>query len=197
MTSHSSTGFSSSLVTHLRNGWLSQAREARRPEPADISGFADIEADYRSPGVRLRPRTAQKPWSGRSRPRAGIPDRFASPTPGTTGPNSTSTPLCSSTPAASRCPRSWSRTAQGEARENAGEVSECLAQALCVLMGEQMLTPRGGVISQKQLKVCQWLVPALTAGLEVLNALHGEQQRPRQQLPGLVAKLTRLRGIAA
>jgi hypothetical protein len=50
---------------------------------------------------------------------------------------------------------------------------------------------------QQQLKVCQWLVPALTAGLHVLNALHGEQQRPRQQLPGLFARLTRLLGIAA
>jgi hypothetical protein len=51
--------------------------------------------------------------------------------------------------------------------------------------------------AQQQLKVCQWLVPGLTAGLQVLNAVHGEQQRPRQQLPGLVAKLTRLLGIAA
>ena len=41
---------------------------------------------------------------------------------------------------------------------------------------------------QRQLKVCQWLVPGLTAGIEVLNALHGEQQRPNQQVPGIVAK---------
>ena len=41
---------------------------------------------------------------------------------------------------------------------------------------------------RRQLKVCQWLVPGLTAGIEVLNALHGEQQRPNQQVPGVVGK---------
>src|SRR5215213_8895243 len=49
---------------------------------------------------------------------------------------------------------------------------------------------------QRRLKVCQWLVPGLTAGLHVLNALHGEQQRPQQQLPGILAKPARLLGIA-
>jgi len=49
---------------------------------------------------------------------------------------------------------------------------------------------------QRQLTVCQWLVPGLTAGLHVLNALHGEQQRPQQQLPGILAKPARLLGIA-
>jgi hypothetical protein len=55
---------------------------------------------------------------------------------------------------------------------------------------------------QRQLKVCQWLVPGLTAGIEVLNALHGEQQRPNQQVPGIVGKpaqlgqaLARRRGV--
>jgi hypothetical protein len=50
---------------------------------------------------------------------------------------------------------------------------------------------------QRRLKVCQWLVPGLTAGLHVLNALHGEQQRPQQQLPGIVAKPAQLLGLAA
>jgi hypothetical protein len=50
--------------------------------------------------------------------------------------------------------------------------------------------------AQRQLKVCQWLVPGLTAGLHVLNALHGEQQRPRQQLPGILAKPAQLLGAA-
>jgi hypothetical protein len=50
---------------------------------------------------------------------------------------------------------------------------------------------------QRRLKVCQWLVPGLTAGLHVLNALHGEQQRPQQQLPGILAKPAQLLGIAA
>jgi hypothetical protein len=45
---------------------------------------------------------------------------------------------------------------------------------------------------QRQLKVCQWLVPGLTAGIEVLNALHGEQQRPNQQAPGILAKPAQL-----
>ncbi|MFD5629179.1 hypothetical protein [Streptomyces sp. NPDC127072] len=39
--------------------------------------------------------------------------------------------------------------------------------------------------AQKQLALMQWAVPALTAGLVVLNALHGEQQRPSQQARGL------------
>lgn len=42
--------------------------------------------------------------------------------------------------------------------------------------------------AQRQLKVCQWLVPALTGALEVLNALHGEQQRPNQQATGFVER---------
>jgi hypothetical protein len=50
---------------------------------------------------------------------------------------------------------------------------------------------------QRRLKVCQWLVPGLTAGLHVLNALHGEQQRPQQQLPGILAQPAQLLGIAA
>lgn len=40
--------------------------------------------------------------------------------------------------------------------------------------------------AQKQLTLMQWVVPALTAGLVVLNALHGEQQRPSQQARGAV-----------
>ncbi|GAA2936677.1 hypothetical protein [Streptomyces enissocaesilis] len=31
----------------------------------------------------------------------------------------------------------------------------------------------------------QWVVPALTGGLILLNALHGEQQRPEQQAEGM------------
>lgn len=31
--------------------------------------------------------------------------------------------------------------------------------------------------AQRQLKVCQWVIPALTAGIIVLGAVHGEQQR--------------------
>ena len=46
--------------------------------------------------------------------------------------------------------------------------------------------------AQQQLKVCQWLIPALTGGLEVLTALHGEQQRPNQQATGILAKPAQL-----
>jgi len=46
--------------------------------------------------------------------------------------------------------------------------------------------------AQRQLKVCQWLVPGLTAAVGVLNALHGEQQRPNQQASGLLARPAQL-----
>ena len=46
--------------------------------------------------------------------------------------------------------------------------------------------------AQRQLKVCQWLIPALTGSLEVLSALHGEQQRPNQQVPGILSKPAQL-----
>jgi hypothetical protein len=53
---------------------------------------------------------------------------------------------------------------------------------------------------QKRLAVCQWLIPALTGALTVLTSLHGEQQRPGQQLPGVSTKpgkLLRAAGTAA
>src|SRR5215217_4542497 len=37
-------------------------------------------------------------------------------------------------------------------------------------------TPDDVAKTQRQLTVCQWAVPALTGGIVVLNALHGEQQ---------------------
>ncbi|WP_081238503.1 hypothetical protein [Streptomyces viridosporus] len=39
--------------------------------------------------------------------------------------------------------------------------------------------------AQRQLAYVQWAVPALTGCLVVLNALHGEQQRPVEQLHGM------------
>ncbi|MFC8425515.1 hypothetical protein ACFUN7_32520 [Streptomyces sp. NPDC057236] len=39
--------------------------------------------------------------------------------------------------------------------------------------------------ARRQLACVQWAVPALTGCLVVLNALHGEQQRPSEQLPGM------------
>ncbi|NEA45308.1 hypothetical protein [Streptomyces sp. SID10815] len=39
--------------------------------------------------------------------------------------------------------------------------------------------------ARRQMTWAQWAVPALTGCLVVLNALHGEQQRPAEQLPGM------------
>ncbi|MET9441090.1 hypothetical protein [Streptomyces sp. NPDC006610] len=39
--------------------------------------------------------------------------------------------------------------------------------------------------ARRQLACAQWAVPALTGCLVVLNALHGEQQRPVEQVPGM------------
>jgi hypothetical protein len=39
--------------------------------------------------------------------------------------------------------------------------------------------------AQRQLAFLQWATPALTGGLLVLNALHGEQQRPEEQARGM------------
>jgi hypothetical protein len=49
-------------------------------------------------------------------------------------------------------------------------------------------TPTKIAKAQQQLRVCQWAIPALTGGIGVLNALHGEQQRPRQQLRAILAQ---------
>ncbi|GGQ21602.1 hypothetical protein [Streptomyces roseolilacinus] len=38
--------------------------------------------------------------------------------------------------------------------------------------------------AQRRLTLMQWIVPALTGGLLVLSALHGEQQRPEEQARG-------------
>ena len=58
-------------------------------------------------------------------------------------------------------------------------------------------TPPEAAKAQKQLKVLQWVIPALTGGLTVLTSLHGEQQRPSQQAPGIVQKAAQLVGSAA
>jgi hypothetical protein len=49
-------------------------------------------------------------------------------------------------------------------------------------------TPAAIADAQQQLKIIQWVIPALTGGIAVLNSVHGEQQRPNQQLPGILAK---------
>jgi hypothetical protein len=44
--------------------------------------------------------------------------------------------------------------------------------------------------AQRQLKALQWAIPALTGSMVVLNALHGEMQRPKQVLGGVLGRLT-------
>ncbi|GAA1881330.1 hypothetical protein GCM10009836_73270 [Pseudonocardia ailaonensis] len=50
------------------------------------------------------------------------------------------------------------------------------------------VTPPDVASAQQQLRVCQWLIPALTGAVVVLTAIHGEQQRPAQQLQGILAR---------
>ncbi|CAM5474221.1 hypothetical protein GCM10010329_30660 [Streptomyces spiroverticillatus] len=55
--------------------------------------------------------------------------------------------------------------------------------------------PVGPGQAERQLAWMQWALPALTGGLVVLNALHGEQQRPSQQSGGpLRGAFARMRG---
>jgi hypothetical protein len=42
---------------------------------------------------------------------------------------------------------------------------------------------------QRQLKVLQWVIPALTGAVLVLNARMGEQQRPAQVTKGIMGRL--------
>jgi hypothetical protein len=49
-------------------------------------------------------------------------------------------------------------------------------------------TPPDVAKAQQHLDTCQWLIPALTGGITVVTALQGEQQRPGQQLSGILAK---------
>lgn len=53
-------------------------------------------------------------------------------------------------------------------------------------------TPEEVAKAQQQLKVTQWLIPGLTGAITVLNALHGEQQRPSEQARGIVQKAGRV-----
>ena len=50
-------------------------------------------------------------------------------------------------------------------------------------------TPEDVAKAQRQLKVLQWVIPALTGAVLVINARMGEQQRPAQVSSGLVGRL--------
>jgi hypothetical protein len=76
----------------------------------------------------------------------------------------------------------WSR-ALGTKLEEAGEVP--------VEGGTEpsIDTPEDVAKAQRQLKVLQWVIPALTGAVLVLNARMGEQQRPTQVTGGLLGRL--------
>ena len=50
-------------------------------------------------------------------------------------------------------------------------------------------TPEDVAKAQRQLKVLQWVIPALTGAMLVVNARMGEQQRPAQIAGGLLGRL--------
>jgi hypothetical protein len=50
-------------------------------------------------------------------------------------------------------------------------------------------TPAEVAKTMKQEKLVQWAIPALTGGMLVLNALHGEQQRPTEVIAGTLRRL--------
>ena len=50
-------------------------------------------------------------------------------------------------------------------------------------------TPEDAAKAQRQLKLLQWAIPALTGALLVLNARMGEQQRPTEIARGLVGRV--------
>ena len=57
-------------------------------------------------------------------------------------------------------------------------------------------TPADIAKAQQQLKITQWAIPALTGGIAVLTAVHGEQQRPSQQVPAILSKPAQLLGLS-
>jgi hypothetical protein len=76
----------------------------------------------------------------------------------------------------------WSR-ALGAKLEEAGEVP---VEGGTDPSGD---TPEDVAKAQRQLKVLQWVIPALTGAVLVLNARMGEQQRPAQVTGGLLGRL--------
>ena len=76
----------------------------------------------------------------------------------------------------------WSR-ALGAKLEEAGEVP---VEGGTDPSGD---TPQDVAKAQRQLRVLQWVIPALTGAVLVLNARMGEQQRPAQVSGGLLGRL--------
>jgi hypothetical protein len=55
-------------------------------------------------------------------------------------------------------------------------------------------TPSGVASCQRQLKVLQWAIPALTGAMIVVTAFAGEQQKPGQVLRGILNRGGHMRG---
>jgi hypothetical protein len=49
-------------------------------------------------------------------------------------------------------------------------------------------TPEDVAKAQQQLKALQWVIPALTGGMLAMNALMGEQQRPKEVSKGVLRR---------
>jgi len=84
--------------------------------------------------------------------------------------------------AAALAATAWSR-ALGAKLDQAGEVP---VEGGTDPGGE---TPEDVAKAQRQLKVLQWVIPALTGAILVVNARMGEQQRPAQVSGGLLGRL--------
>jgi hypothetical protein len=76
----------------------------------------------------------------------------------------------------------WSR-ALGAKLDEAGEVPVSGGTEPSVDTPEEVAT------AQRRLKVLQWVIPALTGAVLVVNARMGEQQRPAQLTSGLLGRL--------
>ncbi|MFC6020908.1 hypothetical protein ACFP2T_32650 [Plantactinospora solaniradicis] len=57
-------------------------------------------------------------------------------------------------------------------------------------------TPRQLASRQRQLRVLQWAVPALTGGLIIVTALAGEQQKPGQVVRGVLKRMSGLTAMS-
>jgi hypothetical protein len=55
-------------------------------------------------------------------------------------------------------------------------------------------TPDDITATQNQLRNLQWVTPLLTTAIVALGSQQGEQQRPRQMLGGITAKVARIAG---
>lgn len=79
------------------------------------------------------------------------------------------------------CATAWSRTL-GKKLESAGAVPVADGTT------PNADTPPDVARAQRQLKVMQWVIPAVTGAILSVNARMGEQQRPAQVLPGIIRR---------